>query len=108
MKRLRGIIGGLGAVALISVGCSATPTPTPEAVPTTEAPTLNPTQVPTGEAPGDPQTKEMSQEDCAAKGGSLVGDIGNGAIHRPEYRCPSGSPPIGRVALGVEGSVCCL
>ena len=42
-----------------------------------------------------------------AKGGNVVGDIGDGAIHRPEYRCPSGSPPIGRIALGVEGSVCC-
>jgi hypothetical protein len=51
--------------------------------------------------------EEMSAADCEAKGGSVVGDIGDGAVHRPDYKCPSGSPPIGRVPSGIEGSVCC-
>ncbi len=80
-------------------------TPSPDAVdgePTTTASA-------SAEAPVDapPAVREMSAEDCTAKGGELVGDIGDGAIHRPEYRCKSGSPPIGRVPLGIEGSVCC-
>jgi hypothetical protein len=51
---------------------------------------------------------------CQDAGGEVVGDIGNGAIYRPEYRCPrSGEPPLGRIAteagqpMGVEGAVCC-
>ena len=32
---------------------------------------------------------------------------GDGAIHRPDYTCQSGAKPIGHIALGVEGSVCC-
>jgi hypothetical protein len=53
--------------------------------------------------PGDGLTAEA----CEAQGGTLVGDIGDGATQRPDYVCPSGQPPIGRVALGIEGSVCC-
>lgn len=49
----------------------------------------------------------MSAEECEAQGGTVVGDIGDGAIHRPGYRCPNGEPPIADVPLGVEGSVCC-
>jgi len=43
----------------------------------------------------------------------LVGDIGDGAIHRPEYRCPNGAKPSGSISaaaggpLAIEGSVCC-
>ena len=49
----------------------------------------------------------MTAEECEAQGGQVVGDIGDGAIHRPEYRCESGEPPIASIPLGVEGSVCC-
>lgn len=49
----------------------------------------------------------MTAEECEAAGGSVVGDIGDGAIHRPDYVCPSGQPPVGSIPLGVEGSVCC-
>jgi hypothetical protein len=50
---------------------------------------------------------------CEASGGSVVGDIGDGAIHRPDYRCASGAKPSGSIRaaeggpIGVEGSVCC-
>lgn len=101
MKRTRGLL--FFGCALLATACGATPTAQP-----VDGTPLNPTTVPTVETPPEPQPREMSQEDCAAKGGTLVGDIGDGAIHRPEYRCPSGSPPIGRVALGIEGSVCCM
>lgn len=51
---------------------------------------------------------------CQAAGGSVVGDIGDGAIHKPGYRCPkSGEAPLGTITpegnqpISVEGSVCC-
>jgi len=50
---------------------------------------------------------EMTVEECEGQGATVVGDIGDGAIHRPDYLCPSGVEPIGRIALGIEGSVCC-
>jgi len=55
----------------------------------------------------------LTAEACEAGGGAIVGDIGDGAIHRAEYRCPNGAKPSGSIrALGagpiaVEGSVCC-
>ncbi|MCZ7684329.1 MAG: hypothetical protein M5U28_38365 [Sandaracinaceae bacterium] len=60
--------------------------------------------------PPDEQTAErpsLTAEECEQQGGTVVGDIGDGATHRPDYVCASGRPPIGNVALGVEGSVCC-
>jgi hypothetical protein len=62
------------------------------------------------ELPPDSEQAErpsMTAEECEAQGGQVVGDIGDGAIHRPEYRCESGEPPVGSIPLGVEGSVCC-
>ncbi|MBK7827018.1 hypothetical protein [Nannocystis sp.] len=55
----------------------------------------------------------LSAAACTEKGGQVVGDIGDGAIHRPEYRCVSGLPPIADIRpsegepVAVEGSVCC-
>lgn len=56
----------------------------------------------------------LTAEECEKQGGHVVGDIGDGAIHRPGYRCPgSGEPPIGPIKLEpgrpvpIEGSVCC-
>lgn len=57
--------------------------------------------------PMAPQRPEMTVEECEGQGATVVGDIGDGAIHREDYVCPSGAAPIGSVALGVEGSVCC-
>jgi hypothetical protein len=49
----------------------------------------------------------LTPEECTARGGSVVGDIGDGATHRPDYLCANGAPPLGNVPLGIEGSVCC-
>jgi len=57
---------------------------------------------------------ELTQAQCAAQGGSVIGDIGDGAIHQPEYRCASGAAPIGPISYSEvdlvpnEGAVCCL
>jgi len=55
----------------------------------------------------------LTAQACEADGGSVVGDIGDGAIHRPEYRCPNGAKPTGSIGaaeggpIAIEGSVCC-
>ncbi len=59
------------------------------------------------EAPPSAERPETTAAACEAAGGSVVGDIGDGAIHRPDYRCPDGQAPTGSIPLGVEGSVCC-
>lgn len=59
------------------------------------------------EAPAAAERPTMTDAECTAAGGTLVGDIGDGAIHRPDYVCPNGQPPIATVPLGIEGSVCC-
>ena len=64
------------------------------------------------EATGEPR-RQLSSEECEAGGGSVVGDIGDGAIHRPDYRCPGGSAPTGTIRApeggptAIEGAVCC-
>jgi hypothetical protein len=56
---------------------------------------------------------KLTSAQCEAQGGSIVNDIGNGAIHQPDYVCPSGKPPLGDVTSPpdgprpVEGAVCC-
>jgi hypothetical protein len=43
----------------------------------------------------------------------VIGDIGDGAIHDPDYRCSNGEPPIGSIVpqpgepIAIEGEVCC-
>jgi hypothetical protein len=55
----------------------------------------------------------LSEAECKAQGGSVVGDIGDGATHRSDYVCASGKPALGDIALPeqgpflVEGAVCC-
>lgn len=57
---------------------------------------------------------ELTAAACEAEGGTVVGDIGDGAIHKPDYLCPdSGEAPIGTIVadadgpIAIEGSVCC-
>jgi hypothetical protein len=94
----RGLLLG---VLLVMIGCGGS-TPPPAAA---------------AEAPA-PKTADagasLTAEECQAAGGHVVGDIGNGAIHRPGYRCPgSGEPPLGKITpppggpIPIEGSVCC-
>lgn len=66
-------------------------------------------------APPAPTSRDgITASDCEARGGTVVGDIGDGAIHRPDYRCPAtNEPPLGSIEpepggpIAVEGSVCC-
>lgn len=64
---------------------------------------------PDGATDDEPLTRAV----CEKKGGAVVGDIGDGAIHKPDYRCPSGQPPLGSIVpapgepIASEGEVCC-
>ena len=68
---------------------------------------------PSAEPTSAPAPSALTAEACEASGGVVVGDIGDGAIHRPDYRCPSGAPPKGDIhapeggPIAIEGSVCC-
>jgi len=67
---------------------------------------------PTGE-PAKGERRTLTQAECDAQGGSIVGDIGDGATHRSDYVCSSGKPALGDIAqpeggpIAIEGSVCC-
>ncbi len=56
---------------------------------------------------------EITAQACEAAGGTVVGDIGDGAIHRPDYQCTNGKAPTGTIRapeggpIAIEGSVCC-
>lgn len=81
---------------------TATPEPTTQETPPAPAPEGN-----AAERPG------ITAAACEAQGGKVVGDIGDGAIHRPEYKCESGEAPVGSIIpdaggpVAIEGSVCC-
>jgi hypothetical protein len=76
---------------------------------------------PAAERPGVSSAQEgadagatLTAAQCAAAGGEVIGDIGDGAIHSPDFRCPgSGERPLGPIApeagqpMAVEGAVCC-
>ena len=57
--------------------------------------------------PDDASRETWTAEECESQGGEVVGDIGDGAVHRPDFVCPSGEMPLAEVPLGVEGAVCC-
>lgn len=87
--------------------CEKAPDTTPTATPTGETPTTTPTDE-GGDKPG------LTAAACEEQGGKVVGDIGDGAIHRPDYKCPdSGEAPIGSITadpggpVAIEGAVCC-
>lgn len=70
---------------------------------------------PVGEGTPDGEERpELTAAACEAQGGKVIGDIGDGAIHQPNYRCPdSGEAPIGSIVadpgepVAIEGAVCC-
>lgn len=94
-------------IALILAGCGPSQEPPPASPPTGGPPTGEPATV------TPPERKTVTQAECDAQGGSAVGDIGDGATHRPDYVCASGKPPIGNIAppeggpAPIEGAVCC-
>jgi hypothetical protein len=64
-------------------------------------------------ASGRTSRPALTSEQCEARAGTVVGDIGDGATQRPDYVCPSGSAPIGSISsppggpVNIEGAVCC-
>ena len=74
--------------------------------------------IPPTETPGSGDltvsSPPMSRAQCGLIGGTVIGDIGNGAIHRADYRCESGQPPTARITylegepIASEGEVCCV
>jgi len=60
------------------------------------------------------ERRELTSQECMIEGGEVIGDIGNGAIHKPEFRCESGLAPLGRIRfvdgepIASEGAVCCV
>ena len=98
------------ALGLLLIGCANKGAGEPKGNSETPAQTDQP-------APGNPDVTArppMTSAECEAKGGSVVGDIGDGAIHRADYACEGGQPPIGSIKpaegepIAIEGSVCCL
>jgi hypothetical protein len=107
MKRWTIALAGLGLV--LTLGCNKTgkegaetPAPIEEPSKLDPTPTDEPTERPT-----------LTAAECEAASGTVVGDIGDGAIHRPDYRCANGQAPIGSIKavegepVAVEGAVCC-
>lgn len=99
----------LTCVALAACGGSQSPAETPSDA----HPPAEPSGDGVGTAEPAPARAEVTAEACEANGGTVVGDIGDGAIHRPDYRCPSGAAPTGSIRspeggpVAIEGSVCC-
>jgi hypothetical protein len=95
--------------AIGSLGCGGAQ-PQPETSSDGSAPSAaaEPPATATGNA-----RPELTAEACEAGGGAVVGDIGDGAVHRADYRCPSGSVPRASIRapeggpVAVEGAVCC-
>lgn len=94
----------LSFALLLSAACSKSSSNPEPATPAPSEPAAAP------DASGRPS---ISKTDCEAQGGEVIGDIGDGAIHRPDYVCASGAAPLGSIAasegdaIAVEGSVCC-
>jgi len=104
--RLLALVLALAAL-VVACGGSASPAQGPSpALPEPNAPHAT-------SSADDAARPSLTADACEASGGSVVGDIGDGAIHRPEYRCSNGAKPSGsiRAAAGgpiaIEGSVCC-
>jgi hypothetical protein len=98
------------AFTLGIAGCGGAPAPAQD--PSQTGPSSS-AQAESGLPEEAPARPTMTAQACEASGGALVGDIGDGAIHRPEYRCPNGAKPSGSIRaaeggpIAIEGSVCC-
>jgi len=98
----------LTCIGLFACGGSQSSPETPSEAPPSSEPAPAPSS-----AAGEGARPQLTAEACEASGGGVVGDIGDGAIHRPDYRCPSGKEPSGSIRapeggpVAVEGSVCC-
>lgn len=104
MSKLAKLLLVASACGLTACGGSAQPPIEPLPVSSAEPP----------QAPGEAEARpSITGEACEANGGSVVGDIGDGAIHRPDYRCVNGAKPTANISapaggpVAIEGSVCC-
>jgi hypothetical protein len=68
---------------------------------------------PSAISPPFAQRDELTRQECLEYNGTIVGDIGNGAIFQDDYLCESnGLPPIANILqdappFAIEGEVCC-
>jgi hypothetical protein len=107
MRFLNHLRSALLAASTAFVACgSSQPAPT--------APSFAPDPATTPGAPAaDTARPSITAAACEDNHGTVVGDIGDGAIHRPEYRCINGAPPTANISpaaggpVAIEGSVCC-
>lgn len=75
------------------IGCGGSkPAPAPA-----PAPAPQPTT-----APEPTPVSMLTPDQCTQQGGEVRGDIGDGKI-----ACADGERELGRVPLGIEGSICC-
>ncbi|MFV8750411.1 hypothetical protein ACNOYE_07655 [Nannocystaceae bacterium ST9] len=107
-------IFALAPLFVLLAACSPAPSTPPTTTSTTGSdPAVEEPEADAGGEAGGDERPGLSAAACEEQGGSVVGDIGDGAIHRPEYRCESGQPPIGSIVadpggpVAIEGAVCC-
>ena len=115
----RWLLPQLGLVVLFIGACSskagddpASGSVPPAQTPDDDGPAPGPDAEPA--EPAEPtEAESLTNAECTAKGGQVVGDIGDGAIHKPDYRCENGEPPMAKIMPGpdepiaAEGSDCC-
>jgi hypothetical protein len=113
MPRATETLLGLFLTWMAAWGCGSSQSPAASPSESAPPPTAPPPNGSPGSGEGATGRPALTAEACEAGGGTVVGDIGDGAIHRPDYRCPGGSPPSGTIRaaegapMAVEGSVCC-
>jgi hypothetical protein len=106
MRRLQSFLGCVVCVAFLGCGGASESAPADEPVEETSGDEGLPLDESAAER------EQLTPEECSARGGTIIGDPGDGSTHRPDFVCPSGAPPIGDVAAGsgaagIEGAACC-
>jgi hypothetical protein len=62
---------------------------------------------------GSKHSIQMTAQECSKAGGLVVGDIGDGQVHRAGYLCANGDVPLGTIVpttgqpKATDGAVCC-
>lgn len=100
----------VGSLFLACASSQPPPPPPPSEPPPVAA---GPEEPPPPDVPVADGRPSLTAEECSASGGTVVGDIGDGATQRPDYVCANGAKPSGNISapaggpIGVEGAVCC-
>jgi hypothetical protein len=113
-------IACLAAFSVVFIGCGgSTPAAEPPSGAAPEPPSAAEPPATSEPTPATPPASDgagrekMTAKQCEANGGSVVGDIGDGATQRPDYVCASGDAPRGNIVaepggpIAIEGAVCC-